>query len=276
MQDPEDETETRLTPSLREKRARRRRRRKLKTIFSAVLAAAFILCIAAAAIFVVYLFKNNLRRPGNEIFEAPSPVFNGTAGVVFSAPSATATPTATMTVPTPTVTATFTSSPAPTETMTMTPTARIAEHSEASETPAAGTGSPVPTAFENSPENYAYRMVGEPGAVNAESVYENAGCTWLGAAGIVTDEQNNALIGIHVRIGGFEDGSTLEALSGQFPNYGESGWEITIARPVRSFAGPLWIGLFDDAGTPLSGKVYFQPDGSCDRNLILINFMKVY
>jgi len=96
----------------------------------------------------------------------------------------------------------------------------------------------------------------------------------MGVAGLVNDSRGDPIIGLYVQVGNFEDGEIRETLSGLFPIYGESGYEITIARPVQTIAEPLWIQLLNEQHVPVSERVYFQPVDSCDRSLILINFQK--
>ncbi len=214
---------------------------------------------------------------------------------MFSTVTGTPTFTATATVPTATISVT------PTETATVTPTSTVSPTPKLrTRTPSAGerlpTSTPLlllnaaeteiaalkvaETAISISTPPYAtpdawFEMQGRPGAVNADIIYPNAECSWMGVAGLVNDVRGDPIMGKYVQVGNFEDGEIRETLSGLFPIYGESGYEITIARPVQEIPHPLWIQLLNEAHVPISEKIYFKPSSSCDRSLVLINFQRI-
>ena len=74
---------------------------------------------------------------------------------------------------------------------------------------------------------------------------------------------------------GFADGSMIETLSGLFPGYGDSGYEVTLARPVQKFDKPVWIQVLDEHRLPASEKVYFRPSSDCSKSLTMINFQRI-
>ena len=121
---------------------------------------------------------------------------------------------------------------------------------------------------------YWFETIGSPGTFDASSVYPNSDCTWMGVAGVLIDKRGEPQIGFYVQVG-FADGSLIETLSGLFPGYGDSGYEITLARPVRAFDKPVWIQILDENRLPASEKIYFRPSSDCSKSLIMINFQRI-
>ena len=96
----------------------------------------------------------------------------------------------------------------------------------------------------------------------------------MGVAGVLIDKRSQPQIGFFVQVG-FADGSLIETLSGLFPGYGDSGYEITLARPVQAFDKPVWIQILDQNRLPASEKVYFRPSSDCSKSLTIINFQRI-
>jgi hypothetical protein len=62
---------------------------------------------------------------------------------------------------------------------------------------------------------------------------------------------------------------------GTATQYGQGGYEFTLAeKPVASDQS-LWVQLFDQAMLPLSDKVPFSTYAECNKNLALVNFNQV-
>jgi len=85
--------------------------------------------------------------------------------------------------------------------------------------------------------------------------------------------------GLIIRLGGALTGLQLTppllSLTGVAPNYGQSGYEFTLAdRPVAS-SSSLWLQLLDQAGIALSKQFTFDTFDVCEKNLIIINFKQV-
>lgn len=83
--------------------------------------------------------------------------------------------------------------------------------------------------------------------------------------------------GITVMLGGHLDGQTLYQLSltGTALQYGQAGYEFTIADAPKRSKQAVWVALFDQAMIPLSGKIYFDTTDDCSQNLILVNFRQI-
>lgn len=183
----------------------------------------------------------------------------------------TATPTSRVVLP-PTWTPTETLIPSPTNTSrataTLPPTATSFSLPELSATP---TFTPTPFVY-----RFALRE-GSPTAI-PNLYHPELGCNWMGVGGQAVDMSGAPLIGLIVRIGGILPGVTLPdplmSLTGVALNYGRAGYEFTLAdRPIASL-GSLWIQLLDQSGVPLSEQIFFETHDSCDKNLIIIDFIQ--
>lgn len=185
---------------------------------------------------------------------------------LFVTPTGTATLTMTATVPTATVTPLPSETPTPTATATLTSTPRIGTRTPRGNAETSADSEPL--------TGERFSVLGQPGAINANVMYPNSNCSWMGVAGIATDARGEPMIGYYVRVGGFENGEEKETMTGLFEAYGESGYEITLARPVQEIKGPLWIQMYNPERKPVSEKTYFDPSERCERSLILINFQR--
>ena len=120
-----------------------------------------------------------------------------------------------------------------------------------------------------------FEMLGSASTFNASEVYPNSDCSWMGVAGVLIDNRGESQIGYYVQIG-FDDGTVSETLSGLFPGYGESGYELTLARPVQAFEQPVWIRILDPARHIASEQIYFRPSSDCEKSLTMINFRRIH
>jgi len=100
------------------------------------------------------------------------------------------------------------------------------------------------------------------------------GCKWLGVAGQVFGTNTLPLKDVVIRLGG-KLGSTSKAMttrSGSATFYGSGGYEFVLASQTVTSNQSLWTQIYDEAGNPLSEKIYFNTFNDCTRNLVLINF----
>jgi hypothetical protein len=103
------------------------------------------------------------------------------------------------------------------------------------------------------------------------------GCSWMGIGGQAVDLRGAPVIGLIVQLGGWIGQTTYEKLSitGTAPQYDRGGFEFQIAdKPVAS-TQTLWLQLLDQAGLPLSEKIYFDTYNDCEKNLIIVYFAQV-
>lgn len=135
-------------------------------------------------------------------------------------------------------------------------------------------GEPTPTPFVG---YYSFKIQNEPNAINGEIFKPDLGCSWLGVAGQVFDLQGRPVKGIRVWLRGSLNGRQIDMLGLTLDSspYGPSGFEFTLGDAPISSSGKLYLQLLDQAGIPISDKVYFNTYDDCARNLILINFRQV-
>ena len=104
----------------------------------------------------------------------------------------------------------------------------------------------------------------------------DAGCNWQGVGGTVDDQDSSPIIGIVVRLGGVYDGKAVEltTVSGVSPEYGKSGFEFVLGDTPVDSGDKLYVQLLDQAGLPLSNKIYIHTSSDCRKNLVLVRFKK--
>jgi hypothetical protein len=129
------------------------------------------------------------------------------------------------------------------------------------------------------PGGYPFELQkGSPIAI-ANIYHPELACNWMGVGGQVVDMSGAPVTGLIVRLGGDLPGvkfpEVFMSLTGVALNYGRSGYEFTLANEPIASNDSLWIQLLDQAGVPISEKVFFDTYKSCDKNLIIINFNKV-
>ncbi len=135
------------------------------------------------------------------------------------------------------------------------------------------TPGPSPTPTINS--IYPY-IVDTTSVIAADTFHTGEGCKlWL--AGQTLDLQRAPLVGIKMQLGGSLDGYMISQLSltGTALQYGQAGYEFTIAKAPKASKQTLWVRLLDQSGTPLSARTFFDTSEDCQKNLILINFKQV-
>jgi len=121
---------------------------------------------------------------------------------------------------------------------------------------------------------------GSPQYIPATSFHPDLGCKWLGVAGQVIDINGAPVQGLIVELGGILAGEnignpTVLQATGLARAYGDAGYEMKLGdEPVNS-SGTLWIQILDQAGLPLSEKIYFYTFDDCQKNLIIIYFKQV-
>ncbi len=141
-------------------------------------------------------------------------------------------------------------------------------------TPSASTpGDLTPTSRPDMP----FSVVGTPAAFSRTFIYPGADCNWLGVGGQVLDIQDAPIVGMTVRLGGMLGNNVIDmtGLTGTVLQYGTAGYEFTLSNKPAASHQTLWVQLLDQAGLPLSAKVYFDTFDDCAKNLVLITFRQV-
>jgi hypothetical protein len=225
---------------------------------------AMTLVVLTATIFIGGTFLSIFNNPHNLLNPFPPPI------VATATPTPTTTPSPLYTLP-PTWTPSPTS--APVETSTPGPTATPLISPTPAETP---TAAPEDEPFLGRGPSFVLQQ-GSPQAL--PNIYHpERGCDWMGVGGQALDSNNAPYIGLIVQLGGSLGGRQYEtklSITGTAPQYDRAGFEFVIAdRPIAS-TKTLWLQLLDQAGLPLSEKIYFDTYNDCEKNLIILYFTQV-
>jgi hypothetical protein len=191
-------------------------------------------------------------------------------------PAWTATPTITPRQLEPTWTPTATVYVPPTETLlpSITPPATF---TPANLVPA--TDTPIPSATPTiTPTPKALFSASSVNAIESIIIPHllDAGCNWQGVGGTVDDQNSGPIIGIVVRLAGTLNGKSVEltTVSGISPEYGKSGFEFVLGDTPVNSRDTLYVQLLDQAGLPLSDRIYIDTFSDCKQNLVLVRFKK--
>lgn len=107
--------------------------------------------------------------------------------------------------------------------------------------------------------------------------HTDLGCNWMGIGGQAKDLSQSPISGLTIHLGGTLEGKVIDqlTLTGLAPQYDRGGFEFTIADHTIASNSTLWLQLLDQAGLPLSEKIYFDTYKDCEKNLVLIYFSQV-
>lgn len=124
---------------------------------------------------------------------------------------------------------------------------------------------------------YAFALQNSINAIESSLIRPNYGCDWVGVAGQVFDLQGRPVVGVRVWLRGSYDNKriNLYSLTMESSPYGPSGFEFTLGEKPLNSVGQLSIQLLDQAGIPISERIYFDTFEDCQKNLILINFKQI-
>jgi hypothetical protein len=121
-------------------------------------------------------------------------------------------------------------------------------------------------------------MTGTPLGTSSLPFHPEVGCDWIGVAGQVFDLSDAPVSGQIILLGGTLDGKVISmpSLTGMTNAYGTAGfYEFTLGEKPLASTQKLWVQMQDQAGLPMSERVYFDTYDSCDKNLIFVNFKQV-
>jgi hypothetical protein len=225
-----------------------------------VLTVVVLLVTACLGFYFITIFNDpgsslNLLKPGYILTPSPTitpiqlePTWTVTATVVTP-------PTATLL---PSITPPATSTPANLVPATATPVS--------TETP---TITPTPKALFSASSVNAIESVIIPHL-------QTAACNWQGVGGTVDDQNSSPIIGIVVRLAGSLSGKSIEltTVSGISPEYGKSGFEFVLSDTPVDSRDTVYVQLLDQAGLPLSDRIYIDTFSDCKKNLVLVRFKK--
>jgi hypothetical protein len=188
----------------------------------------------------------------------------------------TPTPTPKQILP-PTWTATTTAVP-PTETPspTLAPTDTIVVGMTATTAPEGEDGQPEGGGQPSGDMSYVL-MDGNPQYL-PNLFHAEMGCNWFGVGGQTISLNSAPVTGVVVNLGGELAGETLDlvTITGIATQYGPAGYEFDLTEYVNgpvATSQSLWIQILDQAGNPLSDKIYFDTFEDCEKSTIVI-YMK--
>jgi hypothetical protein len=107
-------------------------------------------------------------------------------------------------------------------------------------------------------------------------IYPAKNCNWLGVGGMVIGTDGNPLQVQTIQLGGSLNEVIISQLrlSGSAPAYGASGFEFELGTQPVASTQTLWIQLFDNTGTALTEKIYFDTFDDCAQNLVKVTFTR--
>lgn len=236
-----------------------------RRIFTLLLNVLTIL-VLLSVVCVVTVFLMIFINPNNPINPFPPQVI----------PTAISLPTAT---PTPRNLLPPTWTPSPTVPPSATATAAPTDTPQPSETPFSLFTATATATSESGPDGMPFVLApGTPIGTSSATFHPEEGCNWMGVAGQVFDLTGAPVSGQQVRIGGTLAGAQVDLLSltGLTNAYGTAGfYEFKLGDTPTATNETLWIQLLDQAGLPMSDKIYFETFDTCDRNLVFINLRQV-
>ena len=136
--------------------------------------------------------------------------------------------------------------------------------------------SQIPTPLPTKPENLLKVQQGSPVAIS-NFAYPELGCNWMGLAGQIIDVDSQPIKDIVVEVGGVLEGIPIFglAVTGESSVYGPGGFEIKLGdEPIES-TDTIWVVVYDLDGNQIISPVYFSTYSDCERNLIVMNFIKL-
>jgi hypothetical protein len=217
---------------------------------------------------VFFLIYTNPNIPLN-----PYPPHSSLAQVLTIVPTNADTIVPTITIAVTVFPPTWTTTPTllPTFTSTPRPTTILATGTPINRTPATVTLTPTDR------PNMPFVILGTPVAVASTITHPGSDCKWMGVGGQALDMQDAAIVGTTIELGGWlgTDYVDMLSLTGTALQYGTAGYEFTLSDHPIATLKTLWVQLLDQAGLPLSNRVYFTTYDDCTKNLILITFKQV-
>ena len=106
--------------------------------------------------------------------------------------------------------------------------------------------------------------------------HPEAGCNWLGVAGIVLDKNKAHHIYLTVILTGTLNGHSINQITvsgAAAPTYSAaSGFEFVLGSAPRDSKGTLYLQLRDQGGVPLSENIYINTYADCSKNMVWVQF----
>lgn len=134
------------------------------------------------------------------------------------------------------------------------------------------TGEPVETIAGE--ENIFSLQEGSPSYL-PNTFHQELGCGWIGIAGQLFDLYGVPIRGLIIEVEGELGGKFLIELgiTGGAPQYGSGGYEIVLGERPQETLQAMVLRVMDLDGKQLSADIKFDTYASCEKNLIIINFL---
>ena len=233
-----------------QRRRKHQRRDATWNVFTGIVTVLTVLALAAlAVIFIDPFLPLNPFPPPTMPVMAAAPMFTPTLYVMPATATLTRIPA--------------TSTPLPTSTSTPAPSATV-------------TQALMITADPNAV--YPFVLKSAPIPMSNLVFHPDADCNWQGVAGQVLDMQGRPVVGLTVHLTGTYNGKAIDltTLSGAAQAwYGDSGFEFVLGTTPLDSQGLLFLQLSDQGMVAVSAPVKLDTFSSCDKNLVLVNFIQV-
>jgi len=126
--------------------------------------------------------------------------------------------------------------------------------------------------------NYKYVVQEGTPKYTSNFNYLDKGCAWQGVAGQVFSKDNVPVKELIVKVFGTWNGEEVstKGVTGMVEGrpYGRGSFEIVLGDIAVDSTEPLYIQLFNSRGVALSEPFQFITKAKCNRNLVVINFVR--
>lgn len=126
--------------------------------------------------------------------------------------------------------------------------------------------------------NYKYIVQEGSPKYTSNFNYLDKGCAWQGVAGQVFGKDNVPVKELVVKVFGTWNGKEISStgVTGMVEGrpYGRGSFEIVLGDIAIDSTEPLYIQLFNARGVALSEPFQFVTKAKCNRNLVVINFVR--
>jgi hypothetical protein len=103
-----------------------------------------------------------------------------------------------------------------------------------------------------------------------------SGCNWSGIAGQVFDLNGLPVEGEIIEVHGFIEGIEIHfsTTTGSSQQMGPGGYEFQLSDYPIFTLSDLYLQIVDTLGAPLSRRLYFDTNGTCEQNLTIVNVIE--
>lgn len=130
--------------------------------------------------------------------------------------------------------------------------------------------------FFQTPEYPYFLQAGSPVAIQ-NFLYPETGCNWEGVGGQVFDLNGQPVSDLVIRVYGLYEEQPFYAnvLTGVSKSFGPGGYEYQFGSSPLTSDGEITLQVFNLAGQALSTPVSLSTWGTCEGNLMIVNFKEI-